>query len=311
MARVADRPLGLLPQGGLQGSTGTRRSGRRRWAGVGRSTSRCWARSCVLLPRQGRQDRGPDRLVPLTAAPGSPAGFCEFPGTITCPYHGYTFDATGQCVARAPSKPTSRRSPAKMKARKYPTAGMAGHHLRLDGNHRARAVGRRPPLGIQRAELDGPPVHPGRRIGEANWTEPVNQRYRQSWPLPAPGSQLLAVLPPQAPLLPQAAHTNGPIQDRGRRGKARQRQIRRHQVRPVGIPRPGEMAAAHMVEDLARAERVGRRGPERGPLDEKNWASHDHNVELPSIVRIYRSATHVHIRWGVPSRPYQHEDVDL
>jgi phenylpropionate dioxygenase-like ring-hydroxylating dioxygenase large terminal subunit len=23
-------------------------------------------------------------------------GICEFPGTITCPYHGYTFDGEGQ-----------------------------------------------------------------------------------------------------------------------------------------------------------------------------------------------------------------------
>ena len=26
-------------------------------------------------------------------------GFCEFEGTVTCPYHGYTFDESGNCVA--------------------------------------------------------------------------------------------------------------------------------------------------------------------------------------------------------------------
>jgi nitrite reductase/ring-hydroxylating ferredoxin subunit len=40
-------------------------------------------------------------------------GICEFPGTITCPYHGYTFDGTGQCVAerRSGSRTGRSRSP--------------------------------------------------------------------------------------------------------------------------------------------------------------------------------------------------------
>ena len=34
-------------------------------------------------------------------------GVCEFDGTVTCPYHGYTFDGTGQCVAGLIERPDS------------------------------------------------------------------------------------------------------------------------------------------------------------------------------------------------------------
>ena len=48
-------------------------------------------------------------------------GISEFPGTITCPYHGYTFDGTGQCVAGLIDHPESPVVP-KMRAKSYPTA---------------------------------------------------------------------------------------------------------------------------------------------------------------------------------------------
>jgi len=52
-------------------------------------------------------------------------GISEFPGTITCPYHGYTFDGTGQCVAGLIDSPTSPVI-GKMRAKAYPTAEHQG-----------------------------------------------------------------------------------------------------------------------------------------------------------------------------------------
>jgi predicted acylesterase/phospholipase RssA len=47
-------------------------------------------------------------------------GVCEFEGTVTCPYHGYVFDGTGQCVAGLIERPDSS-FPSKLHARAYPT----------------------------------------------------------------------------------------------------------------------------------------------------------------------------------------------
>ena len=52
-------------------------------------------------------------------------GVSEFPGTITCPYHGYTFDGTGQCVAGLIDHPESPVI-SKMRAKAYPTRDFQG-----------------------------------------------------------------------------------------------------------------------------------------------------------------------------------------
>ena len=39
-------------------------------------------------------------------------GVCNFAGTVSCPYHGWTFDESGACVAVLSEGPT-RRFPAK------------------------------------------------------------------------------------------------------------------------------------------------------------------------------------------------------
>ena len=44
-------------------------------------------------------DTCPHRGAFLSGGIGKGVGNCEFKGFITCPYHGYTFDGTGQCVA--------------------------------------------------------------------------------------------------------------------------------------------------------------------------------------------------------------------
>ncbi len=47
-------------------------------------------------------------------------GDCHFPGTISCPYHGWTFDGNGNLLAVLPEGPDSKM-PGKVRARKYPT----------------------------------------------------------------------------------------------------------------------------------------------------------------------------------------------
>lgn len=55
------------------------------------------------------------------------AGDCHFPGTISCPYHGATFDETGECVAVLGEGPTSRiPGTAEARARVYPTRTLKG-----------------------------------------------------------------------------------------------------------------------------------------------------------------------------------------
>jgi phenylpropionate dioxygenase-like ring-hydroxylating dioxygenase large terminal subunit len=52
-------------------------------------------------------------------------GDCHFEGTVSCPYHGWTFDGDGNVLAVLPEGPESK-IPGKVKARKYPTITLKG-----------------------------------------------------------------------------------------------------------------------------------------------------------------------------------------
>ena len=52
-------------------------------------------------------------------------GDCHFEGTISCPYHGWTYDEDGNVLAVLPEGPESK-IPGKVKARKYPTVTLKG-----------------------------------------------------------------------------------------------------------------------------------------------------------------------------------------
>ncbi len=52
-------------------------------------------------------------------------GDCHFEGTISCPYHGWTFDGEGNVLAVLPEGPESR-IPGRVTARKYPTRTLKG-----------------------------------------------------------------------------------------------------------------------------------------------------------------------------------------
>jgi len=52
-------------------------------------------------------------------------GDCHYPGTVSCPYHGWTFDEHGECVAVLSEGPESK-IPGKVQARTYPTRSLKG-----------------------------------------------------------------------------------------------------------------------------------------------------------------------------------------
>jgi phenylpropionate dioxygenase-like ring-hydroxylating dioxygenase large terminal subunit len=52
-------------------------------------------------------------------------GDCHFEGTVSCPYHGWTFDGDGNVLAVLPEGPESK-IPGKVVARKYPTVTLKG-----------------------------------------------------------------------------------------------------------------------------------------------------------------------------------------
>ena len=52
-------------------------------------------------------------------------GDCHYPGTISCPYHGWTFDGDGNVLAVLPEGPDSQ-VPGKIQHRSYPTQTLRG-----------------------------------------------------------------------------------------------------------------------------------------------------------------------------------------
>ena len=75
----------------------------------------------VLFPGKDGKVAALWNRCPHRGAIFTPKGRCEFDGTISCPYHGYTFDETGVCVAALTEGPDSGQV-GKLRARTFPTA---------------------------------------------------------------------------------------------------------------------------------------------------------------------------------------------
>jgi phenylpropionate dioxygenase-like ring-hydroxylating dioxygenase large terminal subunit len=100
-------------------------------------------------------------------------GLCEFKGTVTCPYHGYVFDGTGQCVAGLIERPDSPFVP-KLRARVYPTEERMGIVFVWMGETAPVPLDDDLPAELSDPELTG--VRFTRvKVWEANWTEPMAQ----------------------------------------------------------------------------------------------------------------------------------------
>ena len=100
-------------------------------------------------------------------------GVCEFKGAVTCPYHGYVFDGTGQCVAGLIEKPESPFVP-KLRNKAYPTRTKFGIVFVWMGETEPVPLEEDLPAEFFDADLTGR-RYMRTKVWEANWTEPMAQ----------------------------------------------------------------------------------------------------------------------------------------
>ncbi|MBI1846673.1 MAG: Rieske 2Fe-2S domain-containing protein [Candidatus Rokubacteria bacterium] len=220
-------------------------------------------------------------------------GLCEFKGTVTCPYHGYVFDGTGQCVAGLIERPDSPFI-AKLRARAYPTEERLGIVFVW--------MGETAPVPLDEdlpAELSDPELTGARylrvKVWDANWTEPMAQGIDFHEFYLHRGLNVWRLLNYRLPFFrPKLVYTSG-----------------------VKITSEGDAwvdaacAAPHFGQayypglDAKWPRHVWWRRLAGGvrfrfgdsPLP--RYAGVQHNVELPSKIRVIIGAS-VHLRWNVP-----------
>jgi phenylpropionate dioxygenase-like ring-hydroxylating dioxygenase large terminal subunit len=102
--------------------------GKRSWRLFGRRkpvTVKICGEDVLFFPGKNGRIAAIWNRCPHRGAIFTPKGRCEFDGTVSCPYHGYTFDETGTCVAALTEGPNSGQV-GKMKVRSYPTEIVKG-----------------------------------------------------------------------------------------------------------------------------------------------------------------------------------------
>jgi len=212
-------------------------------------------------------------------------GLCDFQGTITCPYHGYVFDETGQCVAGLIEAVDSALAP-KMRAKRYPTAESNGIVFIW--------MGQTPPVPLEEDlpwELKDPEVSATRyvrvKMWNTNWTEPVWQgidyheyylhRWFKWWHLINYKQQFFR---------PKPVVTNGVriVEEGDNFVTCTQERTEYGQKEYAGLGKWPRHIWWRILKPLKAGS--GRFG-------------HHHNVQLPTIVRVPLGSSN-HLRWGVP-----------
>jgi phenylpropionate dioxygenase-like ring-hydroxylating dioxygenase large terminal subunit len=212
-------------------------------------------------------------------------GLCDFQGTITCPYHGYVFDETGQCVAGLIEAVDSSLAP-KMRAKRYPTAESNGIVFIW--------MGQTPPVPLEEDlpwELKDPEVSATRyvrvKMWNTNWTEPVWQgidyheyylhRWFKWWHLVNYKQQFFR---------PKPVVTNGVriVEEGDNFVTCTQERTEYGQKEYAGLGKWPRHVWWRILKPLKAGS--GRFG-------------HHHNVQLPTIVRVPLGSSN-HLRWGVP-----------
>ncbi|MCL0101673.1 Rieske 2Fe-2S domain-containing protein [Dehalococcoidia bacterium] len=225
-------------------------------------------------------------------------GFSEFPGTVTCPYHGYTFDDTGQCVAGLIEADVSPLA-AKMKARKYPTAEWQGIIFVWMGITEPVPLEEDLPWEFREEGLTG------RRFSRvrdwhANWTEPVNQGVDNHGLYLHRGLTFWRLTNRKLLFFRKKPIQTGPlkiVEEGDNYVNVRFGAIRYGQAEYPGLGKWPRRVWWRFLPVLKGPG--GRESNVKGGLDDTYWAGHDHNVELPSKVRI-PSGLNQYLRWGVP-----------
>jgi phenylpropionate dioxygenase-like ring-hydroxylating dioxygenase large terminal subunit len=212
-------------------------------------------------------------------------GLCDFPGTITCPYHGYVFDDTGQCVAGLIEAVESPLAP-KMRAKRYPTAASNGLVFVW--------MGQTPPVPLAEDlpwEFKDPSLHATRytrvKMWETNWTEPVwqgidyHEFYLHRW------FKWWYLINYKQPFFrPKPVVTNGVriVEEGDNFVTCTQERVEYGQKEYPGLGKWPRHVWWRILKPLKGGQ--GRFGS-------------NHNVQLPTIVRVPLGAAS-HLRWGVP-----------
>jgi len=220
-------------------------------------------------------------------------GVCEFEGTVTCPYHGYTFDGTGQCVAGLIERPDSPFI-AKLRARAYPTEERMGIVFVWMGATEPVPLDEDLPAELSDPELSGR-RYMRVKVWDANWTEPMAQGIDFHEFYLHRGVNVWRLLNYRLPFFrPRLVYTGG-----------------------VKITSEGDtwVNAACVAPHFGQASYPGlgarwprrtwwRRLPDRprfggGAPPLPRYTGVQHNVELPSKIRVIIGAS-IHLRWMVP-----------
>ncbi len=91
-------------------------------------------------------------------------GNCHYAGTVTCPYHGFTYNEQGECVAALPEGPDSHM-PGKIRARACPTRTIKGIVFAWMGDGEPVPAEKDLPLEL----FDGSLVQHDATIWRCNW----------------------------------------------------------------------------------------------------------------------------------------------
>jgi phenylpropionate dioxygenase-like ring-hydroxylating dioxygenase large terminal subunit len=220
-------------------------------------------------------------------------GVCEFAGTVTCPYHGYVFDGTGQCVAGLIERPDSPFI-GKLRARAYPTGERMGIVFVWMGETEPVPLDEDLPADLSDPELTGR-RYMRVKVWEANWTEPMAQGIDFHEFYLHRGVNIWRLFNYRLPFFrPKIAYTGG-----------------------VRIASEGEtwVNASWVAPHFGQGYHPGldARWPRRvwwrrlpggkryrgGQPPLPRYRGVQHNVELPSKIRVMIGAS-IHLRWMVP-----------
>ncbi|HLQ34404.1 MAG TPA: Rieske 2Fe-2S domain-containing protein [Chloroflexota bacterium] len=229
-------------------------------------------------------------------------GSCDFKGTISCFYHGMTFDETGLCIAALGEGPLSPM-PGKLRAKVYPTATIKGVVWMWMG------AGEPAPLEdcIPEEFLDDSvQLFNWRNSWPCNW-RPAVENYADSHVRYVHRNSMLMLMRPMLPSsLPMAgkpyrvgAHR---LAAPGRIGSARQLGQMPNRPYQDYYPLLGRKWPTHRWRLLWTwffewTDRV--RAKFRPPFQvSEEWGTGQH---LPSVVRL-NYGTHMYTRWAIPVR---------
>ena len=218
-------------------------------------------------------------------------GYCEFDGTVACPYHGYVFDETGQCVAGLIESPQSPLAP-KMRARHYPTAEWQGVIFIWMGETAPVPLEEDLPWELQDPQLSGR-RYTRVKNWNTNWTEPVWQGIDYHEFYLHRGWKIWTFINYKLPFFrPKPVYTSGAevIEEGDNFFTTSQKDIQYGQAEYPGL---GKWPKHVWWRRLAERKRG---------VAKETWAGFNHGAQLPSIVRIPNGG-YDHMRWGVPVDP--------